>query len=141
MGVVVVVVSKKTNLCICDRKHRMFHLTFTTLLLCLVKFLMQNVQFMLPMTSSFLTPSLSNCISASVHHVKVHVRNALRQLQCRLAVQCAIPGSLFKTRSSAIAEGPRDALCQLKSCQLPRNSAETTYTTSPDQIDGMKLEI
>jgi len=24
---------------------------------------------------------------------------------------------------------------------LPRNSAETTYATSPDQIDGMKLEI
>ena len=46
-----------------------------------------------------------------------------------------------ETRSSAIAEGPRDASCQLKSCQLPRNSAETTYTTSPDQIDGMKLEI
>jgi len=45
------------------------------------------------------------------------------------------------TRSSAIADGPRDASCQLKSCQLPRNSAETTYTTSPDQIDGMKLEI
>jgi len=39
-------------------------------------------------------------------------------------------------RSSAIAEGPRDA-----NCQLPRNSAETTYTTSRDQIDGMKLEI
>ena len=38
-------------------------------------------------------------------------------------------------------QGPRDASCQLKSCQLPRNSAETTYTTSPDQIDGMKLEI
>jgi len=35
------------------------------------------------------------------------------------------------TRSSAIAEGPRDASCQLKSCQLPRNSAETTSTTSP----------
>ena len=45
------------------------------------------------------------------------------------------------TRSSAIAERPHDASCQLKSCQLPRNSAETTYTTSPDQIDGMKLEI
>jgi len=49
--------------------------------------------------------------------------------------------SRFSTRSSAITEGPRDASCQLKSCQLPRNSAETTYTTSPDQIDGMKLEI
>jgi len=34
-----------------------------------------------------------------------------------------------------------DASCQLKSCQLPRNSAETTYTTNPVQIDGMKLEI
>jgi len=49
--------------------------------------------------------------------------------------------TILHTRSSAIAEGPRDASCQLKSCQLPRNSAETTYTTSPDQIDGMKLEI
>jgi len=47
----------------------------------------------------------------------------------------------LNTRSSAIAEGQRDASCQLKSCQLPRNSAETTYTTSPEQIDGMKLEI
>ena len=47
----------------------------------------------------------------------------------------------INARSSAIAEGPRDASCQLKSCQLPRNSAETTYTTSPDQINGMKLEI
>jgi len=49
--------------------------------------------------------------------------------------------SILRTRSSAIAEGPRDASCQLKSCQLRRNSAETTYTTSTDQIDGMKLEI
>jgi len=47
----------------------------------------------------------------------------------------------YVTRSSAVAEGQRDASCQLKSCQLPRNSAETTYTTSPDQIDGTKLEI
>ena len=49
--------------------------------------------------------------------------------------------ALVKTRSSAIADGPRDASCQLKSCQLPSNSAENTYLTSPDQIDGMKLEI
>jgi len=45
------------------------------------------------------------------------------------------------TRSSATAEGPRDASCQLKSCQLPSNSAETTCTTtSPEQIEVMKLE-
>jgi len=48
---------------------------------------------------------------------------------------------MYTTRSSAIAEGPSDASCQLKFCQLRRNSAETTYTTSPDRIDGMKLEI
>ena len=48
---------------------------------------------------------------------------------------------MINTRSSAIAEGPRDASYQMKSCQLPRNSAETTYTTSPGQVDGMKLEI
>ena len=33
----------------------------------------------------------------------------------------------------------RDASCQLKSCQLPRNSAETTCTTSLEQIEVMKL--
>ena len=36
------------------------------------------------------------------------------------------------TRSSAIAEKPRDASCQMKSCQLLRNSAETICTTSPE---------
>ena len=46
----------------------------------------------------------------------------------------------MRTRNLAIAEGPRDASCQLKSCKLPRNSAETTCTTSPEQIEVMKLE-
>ena len=57
--------------------------------------------------------------------------------------QSKLPGDLtIRTRSSAISyERPRDALCQLKSCQLSRNSAKTAYTTSPDRIDGMKLEI
>ena len=45
-----------------------------------------------------------------------------------------------ETRSYAIAEGPRHASRQLKSCQLPRNSAETTCTTSPEQIEVMKNE-
>jgi len=46
----------------------------------------------------------------------------------------------YQTRSSAIAEGLRDASCQLISCQLPRNSAETTCTTSLEQIEVTKLE-
>ena len=48
----------------------------------------------------------------------------------------------IKTRSSAIAEGG-GARCvvSIEILLLPCNSAETTYTTSPDQIDGMKLEI
>ena len=44
------------------------------------------------------------------------------------------------TRSSAIDEGNLYASCQLTSCQLPRNSAETTCTTIPEQIEVMKLE-
>ena len=51
-----------------------------------------------------------------------------------------IHGLIVITRSSAIAEGPRDASCQLKSCQLPRNNAETTCTTSPEEIEVVKLE-
>ena len=39
-------------------------------------------------------------------------------------------GGPIYTRSPAITEGPRDAPCQLKSCQLPRNSAESTCMTS-----------
>jgi len=42
------------------------------------------------------------------------------------------PRATMVTRSSAIVEGPRDASCQLKSCQLPHNRAETTCTTSPE---------
>jgi len=49
--------------------------------------------------------------------------------------------SYFKlTRSSSIAKRPCDTSCQLKSCQLPCNSAETTCTTNPEQIEVMKFE-
>jgi len=62
---------------------------------------------------------------------KSHCRSRHNQQECRPGGKVCLPQT--PTRSSAIAEGPRDASCQLKSCQLPRNSAETTYTTSPDQ--------
>jgi len=55
---------------------------------------------------------------------------------------CLMPpiggGTTRPTRNSAIAEGPRDASCRLKSCQLPRNSAETTCTTSPEPSIGCR---
>jgi len=57
-----------------------------------------------------------------------------------VAVAEILHGVKNSTRSSAIAEGPRDASCHLKYCQLPRNSAETTCTTSPEEIKLMKLE-
>ena len=65
----------------------------------------------------------------------------VKGLAVRLYAKAYRPTQLpNQTRSSAIAEGPRDALCQLKSCQSPRNGAETTCTTSPEQIEVMKLK-
>ena len=61
-------------------------------------------------------------------------------MRCQLGVVPTVTVSTGKTRSSAVAEGPHDASCQLKSCQLPCNSAETTCTTSPEQIEITKLE-
>jgi len=43
------------------------------------------------------------------------------------------------TRSSAAAEGPRDAMCQSKSYQLLHNSVGTTCITSPEEIEVMEL--
>ena len=53
-------------------------------------------------------------------------------------VACTVKVIIFLTRTSAIAEGPRDESCQLKSCQLPRNSAETTCTTSPEPSNSCR---
>ena len=43
------------------------------------------------------------------------------------------------TRSCATAEGPRDALCRFKSCQL-YCTRRTSCTTNPQQIAVMELE-
>ena len=81
--------------------------------------------------------ALSTTCSTKDSQILLQQNRTVLNWECQVTQDLCVGG----TRSSAIAEGPRDASCQFKSCQLPRNSAETTYTTSPDQIDGMKLEI
>jgi len=44
------------------------------------------------------------------------------------------------TRVQEAQLSPSDRAMRLVSSNL-RNSAETTYTTSPDQTDGMELEV
>ena len=38
-------------------------------------------------------------------------------------------------------QGTARCVVSIEILPIASNSAETTYTTSPDQIDGMKLEI
>jgi len=77
----------------------------------------------------------------AMHYNYCKKLNSLQHLVRTTVATSHNDNSKYQTRSSAIADGPRDASCQLKSCQLPSNSAEITYTTSPEEIDGMKLEI
>ena len=67
------------------------------------------------------------------HHRLAQKSNAIAAVCHQHGQRKSFPRPLLtRTRSSAIAEGPRDASCQLKSCQLPRNSTVTTCTTSPE---------
>jgi len=80
--------------------------------------------------------------SVSTERVSSHHRISFILLkQLSNATVYKVHTNIHTTRSSAIAEGPRDASCQLESCQLPHNSAETTCTTSPEQIEVMKLKL
>jgi len=69
---------------------------------------------------------------SSAHYLLRHVAvNVAPSVSCLfLYVSLLVTTASLATRSSAIAEGPRNASCQLKSCQLPRNNAETTCTTT-----------
>ena len=74
-----------------------------------------------------------NCPFVGAPFLPVHIRN------CCNHVFWENHGGPIKTRSSAIAKGPRDASCQLKSCQLPSNSAETT-SISPEHTTYRSYE-
>ena len=96
------------------------------------------------MKQSVMLDLATHCVKINVwrnKHYLIHYQKVVYIGHIKKSHDPLYTTAATKTRSSAIAEGPRDASCQLKSCQLPNNSAETTYTTSPDQIDGMKLEI
>jgi len=85
----------------------------------------------------YIDPAPHTMRAASITHNILNMSHNTILRNINVSVKLAI----VWTRSSAIAEGPRDASCQLKSFQLPRNSIETTCTTSPDHIDVMKLEV
>jgi len=73
---------------------------------------------------------IASCARIKVEwtHTRAHTHTRLTALRPGLPRLASTRG----TRSSAIAEGPRDASCQLKSCQLPHKSAGTTCSTSPE---------
>jgi len=66
--------------------------------------------------------------------------------QCAVALGCTAARLTIHTHTPtnhkklSYRRGTEQCVCQLKPCQLPRNSAETTCTTSPEQIRVMKLE-
>ena len=60
-----------------------------------------------------------------------------RQIKFAVAILCLC---ILCSRSSATADGPRDAMCQSKFLQLPYSSVGTCCTTSPDQIQVMEFE-
>ena len=87
--------------------------------------------------------SISHFLHILGHRTLLIARKILWSLDLREKLQILLWKSGGDSHHSHLS--PRDRAmrwsCQLKSCQLPRNSAETTYTTSPDRIDGIKLEI
>ena len=100
---------------------------------------LQGAAVMWPLANSTVASYLiPDNIPHIAHFVFMHVTFPFCIIHITVCNKMPLPISL--TRSSAIAEGPRDVSCQLKSCQLPCNSAETTCTTSPEQIEVMKLE-
>jgi len=88
--------------------------------------------------STLPTPFLPHCWNFSNCHSSWNIAhtNQICVYMTRKTYVAFNPNYL-PTRSSAIAEGPRDASCQLKSCQLPRNSAETTCTQVLNQVSAV----
>ena len=66
----------------------------------------------------------------TMHHAQSTLHTSINQSISLLKAKGPDRHLHRSTRSSAIAEGPRDAPRQLKSCQLPRNSAQTTRRRS-----------
>ena len=86
-------------------------------------------------TNSSVDTQQLNSIDVKKRHGKVKKRKKTLKTWSNKNVQ-----KRDKRRSSATADGPRDAMCQSKSCQLLHNSVGTTCTTSPEQMEVMESE-
>ena len=76
------------------------------------------------MLSSCVRPSQAGTVSKRLDESSWFLTWRLPFIYHRL---CCKEVWVFTTRSSAIAEGPRDASCQLKSCQLPATVQKLQY--------------
>ena len=77
----------------------------------------QDCRITFPHTRPCYAKSSYRSVDSQTLHVNIHQVDHMQNGPTNSAA--------ITTRSSATAEEPRDASCQLKSCQLPRNSAET----------------
>ena len=75
------------------------------------------------LTASFITPARRR-IDRQTQRPVLIARERYRNIPvlCFRLSRCNSRHMLSPTRSSAVADGPRDALCQLKSCELLHNS-------------------
>jgi len=70
----------------------------------------------------------------------IQTRQVMHIYLCNPALSGYV-GNIKDDKKLSYRRGTVRCVVSIKILGHTRNSAETTYTTSPDQIDGMKLEI
>ena len=80
---------------------------------------------LIPLIESSSVVLQATAVSAPVHGTRTELSN--RPIACRSTTQ--------------LHQLPRDAMCQLKCCQLLHNSVRTSSTTNPKQIEVGLVEL
>jgi len=73
------------------------------------------------------------------HTTTVAVVNVTVLRQKMLSEKCMLP--TYHNKKLRYRRGTARCIVSVEICQLPRNSAETTCTTSPEQVKVMKLKL